>query len=107
MTSLFPETALQIVGVGTVAFLCGAGLTLWILRERVRTDERERMRVDEHFFSNLKVEREIWKESRGIVFKEKWLVIRERLMYKRFPLSGWMQSERQIDGTIETANLEK
>src|ERR1700676_800546 len=105
--SFNPLVMFQVVAIVVIAFLGGVGLTFWILRKRIHADERERMQVDEHFFSNLKVEREFWKESRGIVFKEEWLVIRERLVYKQFPLSGWMPSERQVDGTIDTANIEK
>jgi hypothetical protein len=91
------------IGATIVAFLCGAGLAVWVLKKRIRADERERMRADEYFFSNLWSEREVWQESRRRIFKEKWLVIRERLMYKQYPLIGWMQSERKIDETLDTA----
>jgi hypothetical protein len=98
--SVDPQIVFLMLVIAASAFLGGVGLTFRILRKRIRSDERERMRVDEHFFSNLKVERELCEESSGHMFnRKKWQVIRERLVYKQFPLSGWMQSKHQIDGT--------
>jgi|GEM_PF-5892345 len=98
--SFDPWIMFQVVVVAVVAFFGGVGLTFWILRERIHADERERMRVDEHFFSNLKVVREDWEEFSGHMFgKKQWHVIREQLWYKQFPLSGWTESRHQVDVT--------
>jgi hypothetical protein len=94
-----PQVVFLMLVITAAAFLGGVGLTFRILRKRIRSDERERMRVDEYFFSNLKVEREFREEATGHMFnRKKWSVIRERLVYKQSPLSGWLESKHQIDG---------
>jgi hypothetical protein len=110
--------------IGTVAGVVVAGLTFWALKERVRarerqrviadereqvrSDERERMRADEYFFENLAIERDPRYESRGVVFKDKWIVIRERLLYKgRIPLTQWVEREHIVEQTLDMETATK
>src|SRR6267378_5597101 len=75
-----------------LAFVAGGSITYWILAY-------VRREPDEYFFGNLTTEREYWMELRGYFFREKWVVVKERLLYKQFPLTGWTQSERRIEQT--------
>lgn len=61
---------------------------------------------DEYFFKNLRIEREFWVESRGFILKEQCVVIKERLLYKQFPLTGWAQTERCTEQALDTKAIE-
>ena len=83
-----------------LGFVAGGSITYGILAY-------VRREPDEYFFGNLTTEREYWMELRGYFFREKWVVVKERLLYKQFPLTGWTQSERRMEQTTDMDAIER
>jgi hypothetical protein len=93
--------------VAVIAFVGGALTTYGFLGRHIRADERERMRADEHFFGNLEIEKEFWPKSKGFVWKENSVVVRERLWYKgNIPLTEWIEREHKINDELDTKEVE-
>ncbi len=79
-----------------IAFLLGAfvGAVAMYVKNRLA-------HPDEHFLGRLIVEQKVYTTSEGLLFKDKILHVNERLLYKSFPLTGWVEKRVILDQTID------
>ena len=91
------------VAAVVAAFVCGA-LTVFVGRWLIVRFPSE---PDAYFFKHLKVERVFWVETEGVFLKDRVVAIKERLLYKQFPLTSWSEERRRIDQTLDLDAIER
>jgi hypothetical protein len=96
--------ALQLGGALLLGIIAGA-VSVYISGNYVIKLSEARRSVDDHFFTNLSVEQRMWLSSEGRVLRDDYLNVEERLLYKRFPLTQWMNHKRLLKQSVDADTM--